>query len=51
MISIVATIIDHNVSLCDNNHNYCNNIKKLLQSAIAMLLFAITFNQSHIVAI
>jgi hypothetical protein len=27
MISIVATIIDHNVSLCVNNHNYCNNIK------------------------
>jgi hypothetical protein len=27
MISVVVTIIDHNVSLRGNNHNYCNNIK------------------------
>jgi hypothetical protein len=26
-ISVVATIIDHNVLLRDSNHNYCNNIK------------------------
>jgi hypothetical protein len=26
-ISIVATIIDYNVSLRGNNHDYCNNIK------------------------
>jgi hypothetical protein len=26
-ISVVATIIDHNVSLRGNNHDYCNNIK------------------------
>jgi hypothetical protein len=26
-ISVVATIIDHNVLLCDNSHDYCNNIK------------------------
>jgi hypothetical protein len=27
-ISVVATIIDHNISLCGNKHDYCNNIKK-----------------------
>jgi hypothetical protein len=26
-ILVVATIIDRNVSLCGNNHDYCNNIK------------------------
>jgi hypothetical protein len=26
-ISVVATIIDHNVSLRGNNHDSCNNIK------------------------
>jgi hypothetical protein len=26
-ISVVATIIDRNVSLCGNNHGYCNNMK------------------------
>jgi hypothetical protein len=50
-ISIVATIIDHNVSLCGNNHDYCIQHKKLLQSAIATLLLTTIFNQSHIIAI
>jgi hypothetical protein len=26
-IKAIATIIDHNISLLGNNHNYCNNIK------------------------
>jgi hypothetical protein len=47
MISVVVTIIDHNVSLHRNNHHNCNNIKKMLQSAIAKLLLATTFNHSH----
>jgi hypothetical protein len=51
MIWVVATIIDCNVSLHGNNHDYCNNIQKSLQSAIAMLLLATIFNQSHIFAI
>jgi hypothetical protein len=31
MVSVVATVIDHNVLLHGNKHDYCNNIKKLLQ--------------------
>jgi hypothetical protein len=27
MTLVVATIIDRNISLHGNNHNYCNNIK------------------------
>jgi hypothetical protein len=27
MILVVTTIINHNVSLRGNNHDYCNNIK------------------------
>jgi hypothetical protein len=27
MISVVASIINCNASLCGNNHDYCNNIK------------------------
>jgi hypothetical protein len=50
-ILVIATIINHNISLCGNKHNYCNNIKKPLQSVIATLLLATTFNQGHIVAI
>jgi hypothetical protein len=40
MIWVVATIIDCNISLHGNNHDYCNSIQKPLQSAIAMLLLA-----------
>jgi hypothetical protein len=50
-ISVVATIIDSNVSLRGNNHNYCNNIKNCykvilqryyllpLLTKVALLLF------------
>jgi hypothetical protein len=51
MIWVIATIIDCNILLCNNNHDYCNKHKKLLQSDIATLLLATIFNQSHIVAI
>jgi hypothetical protein len=51
IILVVASIINCNALLCGNNHDYCNNIRKLLQSAITMLLLATTFNQSHNVAI
>jgi hypothetical protein len=47
MISVVAIIVDCNISLCGSNHNYCNN-KKILQSANATLLLATNFNQCHI---
>jgi hypothetical protein len=50
-ILVVATSIDRNVSLRSNNHNYCNKIKKPLQSVIAILLLATTFNQSYIIDI
>jgi hypothetical protein len=46
MISVVATIINCNVSLCGNNHNYSNNIK----TCCKVLLLATIFNQSHIVS-
>jgi hypothetical protein len=48
MISIVAAIIDCNISLRDNKHDYCNNIKNCCK---ATLLLATTFNQSNIVVI
>jgi hypothetical protein len=47
-ISVVASIINCNASLCGNN---LQQHKKPLQSAIPTLLLATTFNQSHIVAI
>jgi hypothetical protein len=50
-ISIVVSIINCNASLRGNNHDYCKNIKKPLQSSIGTLLLATIFNQSHIVAI
>jgi hypothetical protein len=37
IILVVASIINCNALLCGNNHDYCNNIRKLLQSAITML--------------
>jgi hypothetical protein len=50
-ISVVASIINCNASLRGNNHDYCNNIKKPLQRAIATLLLATAFKQSHIAVI
>jgi hypothetical protein len=57
MISIVATIIDCNISLRDNKHDYCNNIKncckvllqhyyllRLLTKVILLLLKGVATN-------
>jgi hypothetical protein len=49
-ILAIATIIDHNISLCGNNHNYCNNIKAIAE-CYCNATTCTTFNQSHIIAI